>query len=327
MENAVRGANLPNTATPGRSTAFAQPERTGPGRVGVVGLGIMGSALASNLLSRGYEVHAYDRTRSRADPLLARGLIFHATPRELASHTEIVLTSLTDDAAVSAVAQGPEGFLAGPARPKLWIDLSTIDPSASEQMTAEAAALGVQRLDAPVSGSRDLAERGTLIVLVGGDTRTFEGAQGLLHDLGSTVLYLGGPGSGHRMKLVINLYLGLMAESLSEALVLARKFGFDTKTFFDTINQTPHRNYYSQSKAEKIETGDFRPSFSLDNLLKDLRLAMAQGHRAGALLPVSEIVLQRFESAAKRGDGPFDFSIVALELQRENGLTTVPPSP
>lgn len=295
-------------------------------RVGVVGLGIMGSAFASNLLSRGYEVHAYDRTKSRAGPLLARGLIFHATAHELALHVDIVLTSLTDEVAVSAVAQGPEGFLAGPARPRLWIDLSTIDPTASERLTAEAAALGVQRLDAPVSGSRDLAERGTVIVLVGGDDKTFEEYRWLLNDLGSTVLYLGGPGSGHRMKLVINLYLGLTAESLSEALVLARKLGFDTKTFFDTINQTPHRNYYSQSKAEKIEAGDFRASFSLANLLKDLRLAMAQGRRAGAVLPVSEIVLQRFESSAKRGDGPSDFSIVALELQRENGLTTVPPS-
>lgn len=300
---------------------------TGRGRVGVLGLGIMGAAFASNLLTRGYEVHAYDRTRGRADPLLPRGLIYHATPRELASQVEVLLTSLTDDRAIDAVAHGPDGFLTPPTRTKLWIDLSTIDPRASQDQTAAAQKAGVQRLDAPVVGSRDLAERGELIVLVGGDEKLYESASPLLHDLGKTVLYLGGPGSGHRMKLIVNLYLGLMAESLSEALVLSRKLGFDAKTFFDTINQTPHRNYYSVSKAQKITEGDFSPSFSLNNLLKDLRLAVAQAHRASTALEMSEIVLHRFENAATRGDGPLDFSVVAFELQREHGLSAPRHSP
>lgn len=298
--------------------ATAKTER---GPVGIIGLGIMGASFASNLLARGYAVHGYDRTKAKADPLIARGLAFHPTPRELASQVDVLLTSLTDQRAIDSVAQGPQGFLTAPVRAKVWIDLSTIDPAASREQAEAAGKVGIRRLDAPVVGSRDLAERGELLILVGGDEATFAAVSGLLHDLGKTVLFLGSPGSGHEMKLVINLYLGLMAESLSEALVLARKMGFEAKTFVDTINQTAHRNYYSEAKGQKIVDGDFRPNFSLSNLLKDLRLAMEEAHRTGATLPLSEIVLARFESAAARGDGPFDFSVIALELERQNGLS------
>ncbi len=291
-------------------------------RVGVVGLGIMGSAFAANLLRRGYTVHAYDRSPARADPLRPEGLVLHPTPRALAAEVDVLLTSLTDQEAVGAVALGPDGFLAGPGGAKLWIDLSTIDPTASQRLAAAAEKAGVAMLDAPVVGSRDLAERGELLVLVGGPEAAFARASPLLHDLGKTVIYLGGAGNGEKMKLVVNLYLGLVAESISEALVLARKTGFEAKTFFDTVNETPHRNYYSVAKAPKIVEGDFRPNFSVNNLLKDLRLALAEAHAAHAELPISEIVLQRFESAAARGDGPLDFSVVALELQRENGLSS-----
>ena len=289
--------------------------------VGVVGLGIMGFAFASNLLAKGYPVHVYNRTLEKAAPLVQRGATLEVTPRELGRKVSVVITSLTDDQATESMAFGDFGFLAGTPRPAVWLDMSTIDPEASLRQAQAAQKLGVTRLDVPVVGSNDLAERGEVILLVGGDEGTYRTLQPLLRDLGKTVIYLGAASNGHRMKLAVNLYLGLVAESLSEVLVLALKLGFDTRTFIETLNQTPHRNYYSVVKGARLEAQDFTPAFSLANLLKDIRLAMSEAQRTGAVLPISQIVLQRFTSAAARGDGPKDFSIIALELQRENHLT------
>ena len=286
--------------------------------VGIVGLGIMGSAFASNLLTRGYPVHVHNRTKDKADPLVKRGAVWAATPRDLGRQVSIVITSLTDDHATESVAFGDDGFLSGTPRPSVWVDMSTVDPEASRRQAQAAEKLGVARIDAPVVGSKDLAERGELVVLVGGDEGTYRTIQPLLHDLGKTVIYLGTASNGHRMKLAVNLYLGLLAQSFSEVLVLALKLGFDGPTFIDTLNQTAHRNDYSEVKGPRVVARDFTPAFSLANLLKDIRLAMGEAQRTGAVLPISPIVLQRFESAAIQGDGPKDFSILTFELEREN---------
>jgi|SRR5579872_3251928 len=286
--------------------------------VGVIGLGLMGSAFASNLLSRGFTVHVYNRTQEKAEPLVERGAILHPTAKDLAASVDIVLTSLTDQNAIDSVALGNDGFLR--SMRGMWIDMSTIDPGASIRQAQAAKENGVQRLDAPVVGSEDLASRGELVILVGGSKETFQKYQGFLDSLGKTVLYLGADGNGHKMKLNVNLYLGLIGESFSEALVLAEKQGFDGKTFVDVINKTPHKNSFSQGKGPRIVAGEFDAAFSLNNLLKDLKLASGQAKETGAILPMSEVALAQYSQAATRGDGGKDFSVIALELERLNKL-------
>ncbi len=225
--------------------------------VGVIGLGIMGSSFAFNLLSRGYNVHVYNRTEEKAKPLLKKGAIFYSTPRELALVTDIIMTSLTDQNAIDTVAFGEDGFLNGANKGCLWIDLSTIDPSASIRHSEVAKQAGLERLDTPVVGGKDLALKGDLIVLVGGSREVFQKYEKFLNDVEKTVIYLGADGNGHKMKLAINLYLGLFAELFSEALAFSQKLGFDAKTFVETVNKTPYRNYISESKGPKIVEGDF----------------------------------------------------------------------
>jgi len=288
--------------------------------VGVIGLGLMGSAFASNLLSRGYKVHVYNRTKQKADPLVARGAVLHPSVKDLASSVDIVMTSLTDQNAIGMVALGENGFLNSLKKGSLWIDLSTIDPSASVRHAEAAKNAGIDRLDAPVVGSEDLASRGELVILVGGSKDVFQKYQSFLNELGKTVSYLGPSGNGHKMKLDVNLYLGLISESFSEALVLSIKQGFDAKTFVEIINLTPHRNSFSEAKGPRIAARDFDAAFSLNNLLKDLRLAEGQANETGAVLPMAKVALVEYSSAAERGDGDKDFSVIALELERKNKL-------
>jgi 3-hydroxyisobutyrate dehydrogenase-like beta-hydroxyacid dehydrogenase len=283
-------------------------------------MGIMGSSFASNLLDRGYQVHVYNRTREKAQPLIDRGAVFHSTPKELATFSDILMTSLTDQSAIDAVCQGEDGFLAGLRKNSLWIDLSTIDPAASSVHADAAKQAGIKRLDTPVVGSKDAALSGNLIVLVGGDEDVYRDAEGFLDEIGKNVIYLGKDGNGHRMKLAINLYLGLVAESFSESLTLAGKMGLDAKTFVDTINKTPHRNYFTEGKGPKIVAKDFEPAFSLDNLFKDLGLVNEQVKRTGAVLPFTELAIKQYSEAIQDGNGQKDFSIIAETIQRRNGL-------
>jgi 3-hydroxyisobutyrate dehydrogenase len=198
--------------------------------------------------------------------------------------------------------------------------LSTIDPSASIKHYEAANQAGLDRLDVPVVGSKDLASKGELIVLVGGNYEVFQRYEKFLNELGKTVIYLGADSSGHKMKLAINLHLGLLAESFSEALAFSQKLGFDTKTFVETINKTPIGNYISQGKGPKIVEGNFEPAFSLNNLFKDLRLINKQITKTEAILPVTKVAIEEYSKAVQKGEGQKDFSIIALEIQRESGL-------
>jgi 3-hydroxyisobutyrate dehydrogenase-like beta-hydroxyacid dehydrogenase len=288
--------------------------------IGIIGLGIMGSSFAQNLLSKGFQVHVFNRTREKAQPLIDKGATFHPTAQELAYVSDIVMTSLTDEKAVEALALGDDGFIQSMNEGGLWIDLSTIDPVASVRHASAAKAAGKLRLDAPVVGSRDSALSGNLIVLVGGEADVFQGAEDFLNQIGRTVIYLGEDGNGHKMKLAVNLFLGLVAESFSESLTLARKFGLDPKVFVDTINRTPHKNYFTEGKGPKIVAEEFEPAFSLDNLYKDLRLVNLEVNRSGAVLPLTEVALGEYSAAIRQGQGKKDFSIIAHEVQRKNGL-------
>lgn len=288
--------------------------------VGIIGLGIMGGSFASILLSKGYEVHVYNRTPEKAQPFIERGARFHSTPRDLARISDILMTSLTDQSAVESVALGDDGFLAGMAEGKLWIDLSTIDPTASIRHSDLAKRAGIERLDAPVVGSKEAALSGNVIVLVGGDEDVFRRAEGFLGHIGRSVIYQGKAGNGHKMKLAVNLFLGLVALSFSESMALAGKMGLEGSSFVDTINQTAHRNYFTQEKGPRIVARDFSPAFSLDNILKDMRLVHEQAKTTGARLPLTDLALGEYAEAVSEGEGSEDFSVIALDVLRKNGL-------
>ena len=158
------------------------------------------------------------------------------------------------------------------------------------------------------------------MLLVGGKRELYQKYEPLLNELGSNVIYLGPEGSGDKMKLVVNLYLGMIAECFSEAFVFSEKLGFSPETFLQVLNNTGHKNFVSQIKGPKIASGNFEPSFSLDNLLKDLRLAKKQANKVNAVLPVSNLVIEEFTNAEELGEGKKDYSAIALQIQLLNGM-------
>ena len=239
-------------------------------RVAVLGLGLMGSGLARNLLSRGNEVHGFNRTKEKARALAEKGLMVHATPREAVENVDVAITMLSDQDAVSQVAVGASGFLDAMRRGSLWIDMSTILPETSIEHAKECDAKGVERLDAPVVGGPARAFKGELLVIVGGRREVFEKHAGILGNFGR-VIYVGPFGSGHSMKLALNLYLAVLSAGFSEALTLAQKLGLNGKDF-DVVNKTHHKNSYTEDKGPKVATKDFTPTFTLEMMRKDLAL-------------------------------------------------------
>ncbi len=289
-------------------------------RVGILGLGKMGSAFATNLLSKRNEVHVYNRNKERLRGLVAKGAVAHPSPFELAKSVEIVITSVTDQDVVDSLVTGENGALRGMKKGSLWIEMSTIDPDASIRQADLAKKAGVDRLDAPVIGNPEMAAQGQESLLVGGDEKVFEKNREFLSQLGSTVIYLGKPGNGHKMKLILNLFLGTIGLAFSEAFVLSQKLGFEPRAFVDAFNKTPHRNYFSDVKGPLVAKGDFTPLFTVNMLLKDLTLAENQATRQKVALPAGSLVKQLFTTSVNQGQGEMDFSSIALTLQKLNGI-------
>lgn len=292
-------------------------------KVGVLGLGKMGSAIALNLLSKRHEVHVYNRSKEKLRELVAKGVIQHPSPYDLAKSVDIVVTSLTDHDVVDSVMIGKDGALNGLKKGGLWIEMSTIDPDASVRQAEQAKKAGVDRLDAPIIGNPKMAVEAQVSLLVGGDKDVLEKNREFLSQLGSPVIYLGNSGSGHKMKIILNLHLGTIGLAFSEAFVLSQKLGFAPSVFVDAFNKTAQKNYFSEVKGPLIAKGDYSPLFTVNMLLKDLTLAENQATRQKVALPAGSLAKQLFTTSANQGQGEMDFSSVALTMQKLNGIKPI----
>jgi len=288
-------------------------------RVAVLGLGLMGSQLARNLLSKGNEVHGFNRTKEKTSALAEKGLVAHNTPREAVENVDAVITMLSDQDAVSQVAFGAGGFLDAMRPGSLWVDMSTILPEASIEHAKDCDAKGVERLDAPVVGGPARAFKGELLVIVGGRQEIFEKHVGFLGNFGR-VIYVGSFGSGHSMKLAFNLYLAVLSAGFSEALTLAEKLGLNGKDFVDVVNKTHHKNSYTEEKGPKVAKKDFTATFTLEMMRKDLSLVEEEQRIRRISLPVTASVLELYTAAMNEGFSKLDYSSIAAMLEKMNGI-------
>lgn len=255
--------------------------------IGFVGLGAMGSRVAGRLLDAGNTVYGTDLTRSQ--PLIDRGLVWRDSPREVAAAAEVVFSMVTDDAAVRAITSGPDGILAGLARGKVYIDMSTISPQTSREVAEQVRAAGAEMLDAPVSGSIPQAENGTLAIMVGGEEHAFRVAEPLLREVGQTVTHVGTNGQGLLLKLAINISLAVQMLAFSEGLLLADRDGIDPHLAAKVMSESAIGSPMLKARVPLVLDDPDQTWFDVALMHKDIRLALAAAREYQVPLPSAEV--------------------------------------
>lgn len=285
--------------------------------VGVVGLGIMGRAFATNAKKAGFPVVAWNRGEGRAEGLAAAGIRIVASAAEVADAADVVIVMVSDVEAVRAVLEGPGGVLEGRARGKTILQMSTIDADATRRSAVATASAGAFFLDAPVAGSKPLAEAGQVIVLAGGDAELIARWEPVLRAIGKEVVHAGPIGAGTALKLCMNLIVAQMTTALCEAVTLAKAQAIDPTRIFDVLRVSPALDCgYFRAKERLLLTRDFTPQFSLRNMLKDARFIEAAAAAAGVALPVAGAVRVVMEEASHRGFGDDDLSGIVRVIDR-----------
>jgi 3-hydroxyisobutyrate dehydrogenase-like beta-hydroxyacid dehydrogenase len=272
--------------------------------VGMIGLGLMGTALVERLLAAGYAVKVYNRTRQKAEPLLALGACWADNP--LADCDRVLISLYTTDTVEELLDQLADGLRAG----QILIDTTTGAPEQTARLGARLAARGVQYLDAPISGSSEQTRRGEVTTIVGGDRATFEACRDLFACFSQQTIYAGPCGSGARMKLVSNLVLGLNRAALAEGLVFARSLGLDAEATLQVLTNSMAYSRIMDTKGRKMIEGDFRTQARLAQHLKDICLILEAAAKMGQPLPLTESHRRLLEAAEAAGFGDADNSAI-----------------
>ena len=287
-------------------------------KIGFIGLGIMGSRMAANLLKKGHELVVYNRSKDKAQALLADGADWADSPAEVAKRVNILFTMLSKPDAVAEVALiGTHAFLDKLPPRSLWVDCSSVNPSFSKLMAAEATERKGRFLDAPVAGSKGPAEQGQLLFFAGGGKEDVATVKPLLECMGKAVYHIGGHGMGSAMKMVNNLLLGQAMVAFSEALVFGESLGITKQAMFDTLASSPAMAPFLNFKRKKLEQNDFSVEFPLQWMHKDLHLAAETAYETGAALPAANCAKELFTLAMRAGLGEQDFTAVYKVLKEK----------
>jgi 3-hydroxyisobutyrate dehydrogenase len=271
--------------------------------IGFVGLGVMGSSMASRLLAAGYALNVHTRTASKAASLLERGAKWSPDAAAVAAGARAIVTMLGFPEDVEAVYFGPGGLLATARPGSLLIDMTTTRPALSRRIHAEAVQRGLQALDAPVSGGDVGAREGKLSIMVGGDADAFAAAQPLFAAMGTRIVLQGGAGSGQRVKLC-NQIAGFGGTlGACEALSFAVRAGLDPAKVLESISAGAASSWALTNLAPRVMKGDFNPGFFVRHFLKDIRLALEEGEAIGAFTPGMALAKELYASLERMGMG------------------------
>jgi len=284
-------------------------------KIGVVGIGKMGAAIATRLLGLGHEVVVWNRSAEKAKAV--SGAKVAATPRELASDVETIISILTNAAAIDVAYEGADGLLKGDIKGKLFIEMSTVRPQTEKQLAAKARALGAAFIDCPVGGTVGPAREGKLLGFVGGDADDVARARPLLEQMCRRVEHVGPVGSGASMKLAINLPLLVYWQALGEALLLCKPLGLDParlmNIFADTSGGPNVLKVRGPSIAAALNGGDSGPvTFDVDSIRKDLQTMIEEAQGLGGTLPVTARALECFDQASRDGLGKSDAAVLPV---------------
>jgi 3-hydroxyisobutyrate dehydrogenase-like beta-hydroxyacid dehydrogenase len=290
-------------------------------RIAVLGLGKMGTAIAERLESSEHELSVWNRSSAAAEPFAAREVRTLERAAAAWDHAELCVTMLADDAALEAVALGPDGVLAAsPPEGGALVDMSTVSAHSSARVAAECERRGLAFLRAPVSGNPSVVAAGNLGIVVSGPEHELERLRGPLSDIGPNIFYVGEGERARIVKLAINLMLGSTAQLMAEALVLAERHGIERARMLEVMGGSAIGSPFVKYKTSALVADDYESTFTAAQLYKDLSLAIEAGHDARVPLPVTALTQQLVEGCIASGMGDLDFMALLPRLRREAGL-------
>jgi 3-hydroxyisobutyrate dehydrogenase len=270
-------------------------------RIAWIGTGVMGSSMCRRLMEAGFHVTVQNRTRSKTDPLVARGAKFAATPREAAADADVVFFMVGHPHDVREVILSADGALAACREGAVLVDMTTSEPSLAEEIAAIAGERGVISIDAPVSGGDVGARNGTLSIMIGGDQETVESLEPCWQAMGKTWIRQGGPGAGQHTKMMNQTLVAAGMVGICEALLYAHRAGLDLNRSLESVSSGAAGSWALSHLAPRIVQGDFAPGFFVEHFLKDLAIVLEESRRMNLALPGVALAEQLYRAAAGQG--------------------------
>jgi len=291
--------------------------------LGYIGLGAMGGRMANRLIDKGHTVTGYNRTRSRAQWLIDRGMKWADSPRAVAATADVIFVMVTDSKSLDAVSSGPDGFLAGLGNGKVIVDSSTVSPAISREVAERVRAMGADMVDAPVSGSVTTLESGKLSVMVGGKKATFDRIKPILDDIGPKVTHVGDNGLALSIKIAHNLSLAVQMLAFSEGVLLAEKSGISREVAVDVLTHSVIASPMVQYRGPFVLQLPDESWFDVNMMQKDLLLALEMGRRLDVPLPTTAVTNEFLTAARGMGLEKYDFAVVFKVLAQMAGVKDV----
>ena len=287
-------------------------------KVGIIGTGMLGEAVGLHLLDSKYEVTVYNRTKDKVENLVKHGAVAVESPKDVAGKSEIVITVVKDASAVSDVAFGNNGIIYGKHDDLVVADMSTINPNSAKDISQKFSDSGVSFLEIPVMGGPNVAIDGKLVMMISGNEKTYEKFSDVFDTIAEKTFFLGESGTAHSIKLAMNLQIAMLALSLSEGITLTRKAGFDPEIFLKILNSTYFKTGMSEKKAYKMIKDNFEPTFTLQNLKKDLDTINEAAESFNVELSMSKMASKVYQNAMDAGFGDIDYTGILAYLKKIN---------
>jgi 3-hydroxyisobutyrate dehydrogenase-like beta-hydroxyacid dehydrogenase len=288
--------------------------------LGFIGLGVMGSEMVKRLLSKGHSVTGFNRTRSKAEGLVQKGMKWGDSPRAVVAAADVTFSMVTNSAALGAITNGPDGILAGLTAGKILADMSTVSPAYSREVANKVREKGADMVDSPVSGSVITLQEGKLSVMVGGRRETFERVKPLLHDIGPKVTYVGNNGLALVMKIATNLSLAVQMLAFGEGILLAEKSGIPREVAVDVLTHSAVASPMIQYRGPFVLKMPDEAWFNVNMMQKDMLLALELGRQVDVPLPTTSVANEFLTAARGMGWKEQDFAVVFNVLAAMSGL-------
>tara|TARA_B100000497_G_scaffold121340_1_gene150933 strand:+ start:153 stop:1022 length:870 start_codon:yes stop_codon:yes gene_type:complete len=287
-------------------------------KIGIIGIGMLGEAVAENLLNLGYDISVYNRTIEKTRGVEIKGATVMSSPKAVAENTELVIIIVKDAIAVREVSFGKNGIIESGNKKLIVADMSTIDSVESKNIANEFQQNKIQKLEIPVMGGPNVAITGKLVMMVSGPKTSFDYCKEIFDKIANKVFFLGEQGTANSIKLAMNLQITMLALSLSEGITLVEKSKVDPKIFLKVLNSTYFKTGMSENKAFKMINGDYDATFTMANLKKDITTMTNTAKELGIKLPMISKAEEIYENAINEGLGNLDYTRIIEYIKKIN---------